>query len=147
MLFSYFWEKLIYEDSPSYFLIFLCFTLTFGQELLGNWKWIENSEERSFRVTLFNDQDKSKSLIKGIHCGEYYNGGRVDCASTVSIILKPEKLPNRWSGSIKSNFSGETSEIRVTYIPHKGQLSWEIKKALGQFYFPYDAILIKENSL
>lgn len=108
------------------FLFFLCYTLSFGQELLGNWEWIENTEERSFRITLFQDQDKSKSPIKGIHCGEYYNRGRVDCASAKSIFLKPGELPNSWTGSITSDFSGETSKIRVTYITTKDQLSWEI---------------------
>ena len=131
------------------FLFFLYYTLTFGQELLGNWEWIENTEERSFRITLFQDQDKStsKSIIKGIHCGEYYNRGRVDCTSTTSIILKPGELPNSWTGSIKSDFSGETSKLRVSYIPDKDQLCWEIINASGQFYFPHDAILKRENSL
>lgn len=129
------------------FLFFLCYTLTFGQILLGNWEWIENTEERSFRITLFQDQDKSKSPIKGIHCGEYYNGGRVDCASTTSIILKPGELPNSWIGSITSDFSGETSKIRISYIPAKDQLSWEIINPSGQFYFPHDAILKRKNSL
>lgn len=130
------------------FLVFLWVSESFGQDLIGNWQWEENSEERSFRIALYKNKDKttSKYLINGIHCGIYYNGGRVDCASSFSILLNPGDLENKWEGTIKSDYSGKTSEITITYFPENDRMKWEIQKAYGQFYFPHDAILKREGS-
>lgn len=123
--------------------IVLFTTKSQSQNLAGHWRWINKAEDRSFEIELATPKngDSVYDFI-GEHCGVYYNGGRIDCAEEISIYLKKEQ-ENIFIGSIKSEYSDSTSAIKLSFLPEKNQIRWEVLHANGQFYFPYDAVLEK----
>ena len=135
-----------------FLLLLLCiflFTIkSNGQNLSGNWTWKDNPEDRTFEITISKPNPLDTTLISydfiGKHCGMYYNGGRIDCAEQTSVYLKKER-DGIFTGIIISAYSDSISEITLFYIPQKNQVNWQVSKAHGQFYFPHDALLEKQN--
>ena len=123
--------------------IFVVITNSHCQDLAGHWRWINKAEDRSFEIDLAKPKagDSVHDFV-GEHCGSYYNGGRVDCTEEISIYLKKEQ-EDIFIGTIRSAYSDSTSRIKLTILPERDQIRWEVIDAKGQFYFPYDAVLEK----
>ncbi|MDR7129905.1 hypothetical protein J2X69_002251 [Algoriphagus sp. 4150] len=121
-------------------------SVVYAQNISGSWKWVDSPEDRVFHVTISEANPKDSELASydfiGKHCGQYYNGGRIDCAEQLSVFLKKER-DNIFTGTIKSAYSAGISEIRILYSPKTNQINWQVIKGVGQFYFPHDAILEK----
>ncbi|MCE7055121.1 hypothetical protein LZF95_10580 [Algoriphagus sp. AGSA1] len=130
---------------PVLFVLFLLFSHdSTSQDITGHWRWFK--QDRAFTIFLYKPKSDDELLgsydLIGKHCGQYYNGGRIDCAEQLSVFLKKER-DNIFTGTIKSAYSDGISEIRILYSPKTNQINWQVIKGVGQFYFPHDAILEK----
>ena len=131
----------------SFLLLFLILgNMTLAQDFSGRWFWDANSDERSFEIQLDKAISKTSELsthnYEGKHCGIFYNGGRLDCPSEISIWLHLE-TEDTLIGTFKSDYSGEISKVKLILSKNRNQIKWEIIEGNGQFYLPHDATLIQ----
>ena len=109
----------------------------------GNWSWEKNSQDQTFTINI----KKIDDTYYGSYCAIAQAGNRIDCGvegDDPSFRISNVKN-NDVVISFKSNYSLAIGKVRLKLVEDK--LSWEIiEKPEGDFFCPYNAILIKQNS-
>ena len=124
------------------FILLLNFISLKSQEIIGDWKF----KNQYIDVELFLNQNGN--IITGNHCIVYgQNGDYLDCSDEGNITLKGTLKNNIVSLTITSEYSGNNGKINLEILS-SNSLKWRlIKVPDGVFFYPDEAILVRESSL
>jgi biopolymer transport protein ExbD len=114
----------------------------------GNWEWVKNSEESTFRLTVVERGDS----LEGSYCAVVRGGAKIDCREGEPGRETPAFTAARPEGHVletifRNYFTGDTGRVRMS-VQSDRQLYWQVVEApRGEYHAPPDALLKRSTAL
>ncbi|MBS4039843.1 MAG: hypothetical protein KGZ81_04520 [Flavobacteriales bacterium] len=124
-----------------YFLLLFWITAacTSHDSVEGAWQWTSENEQHLMELDLV----KSGNQLLGKHCNTFFNGNKIDCAETNSLVLH-QVSNNVYEGTFQSSFSDANIPIKITYIADGDKIYLQqLGNSELEYYMAFNVYLTK----
>lgn len=122
-------------------LLLVCIQLGHAQDYSGTWIWNSDQKHQS-ELSL---QYVSPDQIRGTYCSVFFDGDKIDCASSSkeqNITL--EKISrNVYMGTIKSSYSGSDGIIKIRFKKRNRIKMMILEPPKGEYYLPKKGVFTR----